>query len=66
MEELEKRLKELRVFAAPWREQQCQQARSLELPVLDHQPKCTHGGTHGSNLICGRGWPCWTSVEEEA
>ena len=26
MEELEKGLKELRGFAAPWREQQCQQA----------------------------------------
>ena len=31
MEELEKGLKELRGFAAPWREQQCQQAR-LPLP----------------------------------
>jgi hypothetical protein len=29
---------------------------------LDHQPKSTRGGTHGSSLICGRGWPCWTSV----
>lgn len=29
---------------------------------LDHQPKSTHGGTHGSGHICGRGWPCWTSV----
>jgi hypothetical protein len=27
MEELEKELKELRGIAAPWREQQCQQAR---------------------------------------
>jgi hypothetical protein len=27
MEELEKGLRELRGFAAPWREQQCQQAR---------------------------------------
>jgi hypothetical protein len=32
MEELEKRLKELRGFAAPWREQQGQQARPPELP----------------------------------
>jgi hypothetical protein len=34
MEELEKGLKELRGFTAPWREQQCQQARPtpLELP----------------------------------
>jgi hypothetical protein len=29
---------------------------------LDHQPKSTHGGTHGSSSICGRGWICWTSV----
>jgi hypothetical protein len=27
MEELEKELKELRRFAAPWREKQCQQAK---------------------------------------
>ena len=31
---------------------------------LKHQPKSTHGGTHGN--ICSRGWPCWTSVEGEA
>jgi hypothetical protein len=29
---------------------------------LDHQPKSTHGSTHGSGHICGRGWLCWTSV----
>ena len=33
---------------------------------LDHQPKNTHGVTHGAGYICGRGWPCWTSVGEEA
>jgi hypothetical protein len=32
MKELEKGLKELRGFAAPWREQQCQQARSPGAP----------------------------------
>jgi hypothetical protein len=32
MEKMEKGLKELRGFAAPWRGQQCQQARPLELP----------------------------------
>jgi hypothetical protein len=32
MEELEKGLKELRGFAAPWGEQQCQQARPLGAP----------------------------------
>ena len=34
MEELEKGLKELRGFAAPWREQQCQQARPCLPPEL--------------------------------
>ena len=33
---------------------------------LNHQPKSTHGGTHGSSCICSRGWPCWTSKGEEA
>jgi hypothetical protein len=33
---------------------------------LDHQPKNTHGVTHGAGDICGRGWPCWTSVGGEA
>jgi hypothetical protein len=32
MEELEKELKELRGFAAPWREQQCQQVRPPRAP----------------------------------
>jgi hypothetical protein len=32
MEELEKGLKELRGFAAPWREQQCQPARTPRAP----------------------------------
>jgi hypothetical protein len=39
---------------------------TIQMPLsswgLDHQPKSTHGGTHGSGHICGRGWPCWTSV----
>jgi hypothetical protein len=51
MEELEKGLKELRGFAAPWREQQGQQARPLQSSQgLDHQPKNTHGVTHGTGL----------------
>ena len=29
---------------------------------LDHQQNITHEGTQGSGPICGRGWPCWTSV----
>jgi hypothetical protein len=40
MEKLEKELKKLRGFAAPWR-------------GLDHQPKNTHGATHGAGHI----WP---------
>jgi hypothetical protein len=33
---------------------------------LDHQPDNTHEVTHGTVHICGRGWPCWTSVGGEA
>jgi hypothetical protein len=33
---------------------------------LNHQPRSTHGRTHGSNLICGRGWPCQTSMGGDA
>jgi hypothetical protein len=33
---------------------------------LYHQPKSTHGGTHGSSCICSRGWPCGTSMRGEA
>ena len=25
-----------------------------------------YGGTHSIDRICGRGWPCWTSVGGEA
>jgi hypothetical protein len=65
MEELEKKLKNLRGFAASWREQQCQQARPPPPTPGDwtiHQPKTTHGAGH----ICGRRWPSWTSVGGEA
>jgi hypothetical protein len=33
---------------------------------LDCQPKSTHGRTHSSGRICGRGWPCWASVGRAA
>ena len=33
---------------------------------LNHQPRSTHGRTHGSSCISSRGWPCWASMEEEA
>jgi hypothetical protein len=38
----------------------------LSTQGLDHQPKNTHGATHGAGHICGREWPCCTSVEVEA
>jgi hypothetical protein len=67
MEELEKGLKELRGFAAPWREQQCQQARPpWSSWGLDHQPKNTYGATYGGDHIYGRGWSCWILVGGEA
>jgi hypothetical protein len=33
---------------------------------LNHQPKKTHGGTHGSSFICSRGWLSKTSLVGEA
>ena len=33
---------------------------------LNHQPKSTHGGNHGSSCICSKGWPCGTSMRGEA
>jgi len=33
---------------------------------LNHQPRSTHGGTHGSTCICSRGWPCQASMGEGA
>jgi hypothetical protein len=29
----------------------------------NHQPKRTHGGTHGSSCMCSRGWPYMASME---
>jgi hypothetical protein len=29
---------------------------------LNHKLKSTYGGAHVSGRVCGRGWPCWTSV----
>jgi hypothetical protein len=33
---------------------------------LNHQPKNTHGGTHGSSCICSQGLPYLSSVRGEA
>jgi hypothetical protein len=67
MEELEKELKELKELAAPMGGTTI---RTNQYPQgswgLNHQPKSTHGGTHGSSHICSRGWPCWTSMGGEA
>jgi hypothetical protein len=67
MKELEKGPKDLKGFAAPKEEQQyelaCTPQSSQE---LNHQPRSTHGGTHGSSCICSRGWPTWSSVGGEA
>jgi hypothetical protein len=38
----------------------------LEPQGLKHQPKSTHGGTHGYSQICNRVWPCQSSMGEEA
>jgi hypothetical protein len=63
--ETEKGLKELR-FAAPGKEQQCQQARPSQRSWrLDHKSKTTHGVTHGSGHICSRSWTCWASAGGE-
>jgi hypothetical protein len=58
----------LRGFAAPWKEQPCQQARlpCPQLRGLDHPPKNTHGRIHGAAHICGRGLPFWISVGGQA
>jgi hypothetical protein len=30
--------------------------------AVNHQPRSTHGGTHGSSHICSKGWPCGASM----
>jgi hypothetical protein len=60
MEELEKGLKELKVFATISNNQTLQSSQGL-----NHQPRSTHGGIHGFSCICSRGWPCWASIGGE-
>jgi hypothetical protein len=63
----EKKLKELKCFAAPWGESTVstrQNTQSSQWP--EHQPKSTHREMHSSGHICSRGWPCWTPVGEAA
>jgi hypothetical protein len=66
MEELEKEPKELKRFATPIGGTKMNQPVPQSSQVLNYQPKSTHGGTHGSSLICSRGWPCWVSMEGKA
>jgi len=66
-EKLGQGLKELKGFATPWEEQQFQPIRPHQSSQgLNHQPKSTHGRTHGSSCICSRGWPYLASVGGEA
>jgi hypothetical protein len=67
MEELEKGLKELNRFATSQEEQQYQPTTHPQTSQgLNHQPKSTNGGIHGSSCICSRGWPCQASMGGEA
>ena len=67
MEELEKGLKQLKGFYNPiGRTTISTNQTPHSSQGLNHQPKSTHGGTHGSSCICSRGWPCGTSKGGEA
>jgi len=65
MEELEKGLKDLTPIGRT-----TISANQTLLPQssqrLNHQPKSTHGATHGSSHICSSGWPYWASMGGEA
>jgi hypothetical protein len=50
-------------FAVSWGSNSVNWPLSPELLVSGPPIKSTHGGTHGYGHTCGRGWPCWTSVE---
>jgi hypothetical protein len=68
MEELKKGLEELKGFAAPQEKQQYQPTSTpppQSSQRLNHLPKRTHRGTHGSSHICTRGWACWASMGGE-
>jgi hypothetical protein len=62
--ELEKGPKELKEFVGPQEEQRYEPISTPR--ATRHQTKFTHGGNHGSNNICSRGWPSWTSMGGEA
>jgi hypothetical protein len=67
MEELEKGLKELKGFAAPWEEQQYEPNSTPQSSQgLNHQLKSTRGGTQVSSCTYSREWPWGTSMRGEA
>jgi hypothetical protein len=59
MKKLEKGLKELSEFAAPWREQECQQVRPSGAPGAGPPTK---EYTWRDLWLRPHMWPCWTSV----
>jgi len=62
----EERLKELKGFAPHRKNNNINQPDPQSSQGLNHQPKSTHGQTHGSSCICSRGWPCWAPMGREA
>jgi hypothetical protein len=64
--ELEKRPKELKGLQLHRSKNNINQPVPQISQGLNHQPKNTHGGTHGSNFICSRGWPSRSSMGGEA
>jgi hypothetical protein len=63
VEKLEKRLKELKGLQLHRKHSNIKQPELLECKPTS---KGYTRGTHGSNHICSRGWPCWASMGEEA
>jgi len=64
MKELEKGLKKLKRFAAPWIEQQYQLTRPLELPGT--KPPTKEYTWREYIHVCSRGWHCLASIGREA
>jgi hypothetical protein len=58
MEELEKGLKELKGLATHRKNNNINPPDPQSSQGLSHQPRRTHGETHGSIHIWSRGWPC--------
>jgi hypothetical protein len=63
MKELEKELKKLKWFETHRMNNDINQPDPPISQELNHQPKSTHGGTHGSSRIYNRGLLYWTSMD---